>query len=210
LHAVLCIQGEYRSSNNRQDDMQVMQRYIPLLSRFTSGNTIATAVPLDVTLLLPQPGSLFNSSTAAGTASGVISRPDQVDVYVFEAGAAGEALVSEQGLAAWGDINRGNLDTQVTIEDAEGVQILPPNDSGDSLGVTVNVQLPAAGVYYLKVQGTGYKDFRSKGYSAYGSLGQYMVTVKFPVAECEVPSGTGELPQPSLEAPSGSGPTLAP
>jgi hypothetical protein len=200
------LQGEYRNSNNCQDDVQVMQQYIPLLPLPTSGYSIATAIPLNISSPQPIPDS-GGSSTAIGMASGVISRPDQVDVYVFHAEAAGEALVLAQGLADWGGVTRGNLDMQVSIKDSSGSDILPASDSGDSLGVTVNVQLPAAGAYYLKVQGTGYKDFKAKAYSSYGSLGRYMVTVKFPVT----PAGyNGDTLQPPDEEPLSSGPTIVP
>ena len=65
-----------------------------------------------------------------------------------------------------------NLDALMTLRDAAGTLLASANPT-DALNASFSVTLPAAGTYYLSVQGTGKGDPLTTGYTNYGSIGQY-------------------------------------
>jgi PKD repeat protein len=72
-----------------------------------------------------------------------------------------------------------NLDILLQLRDANGVVLAEANPSA-ALNATLSLTLPAAGTYYVSVQGTGLGDPLSTGYGTYGSIGRYAFSVSAP------------------------------
>ena len=163
--------GDYSGANNLQDDFAVMQSNGLPLRADDHGNTAATA-----TLL---------SGTASGgvttlASQGVIERASDVDVFAFAA-SAGTASFTVSTAA-----RSANLDAWVSLRDAAG-NLLANVNPIDALNASFSVVLPAAGTYYLAVQGTGKGDPLTTGYSSYGSVGQYSVAASVPTPGNQAP-----------------------
>lgn len=155
--------GEYLDANNVQDDFVVMQANSLPLRPDDHGNTAATGTPLT--------GSSAGGITTASI-RGVIERSDDVDFFVFSAGAG--TLTVNLAPAS----RSPNLDALVTLRDAAG-KVLAVFNPVDALNATGSVLLPSAGSYSLSVQGTGKGDPLTTGYSSYGSLGNYQLSASF-------------------------------
>jgi PKD repeat protein len=176
--------GEYLNANNKEDDFLVMQNNGVTFAADDFGSSIATAAAL--------------SGTAVGgvntfDARGLVETPTDVDVFKFGAG-AGTVSVNAT------PFERGpNLDILLQLRDANGVLLGESNPIG-ALGASLSVTLPAAGTYYLSIQGTGQGNPLSVGYPSYGSIGRYAFSVSAPL--------TGSFPSAviSTSATSGSAP----
>ena len=158
--------GEYPGANNNEDDLAIMQQYIPLIAD-DYGNTTATANVLS--------GTSFN-------VSGLITTRTDADVFKFITGSGNVSI----------NINsapRGaNLDIKAEILDSAGNVSATSEPSSFSLGSTFPAGMSAgfnqtlsAGTYYLRIDGTGSAtDDSSAGYSDYASIGQYNITGTLP------------------------------
>ena len=178
-------QGEYLGADNPQDDFAVMQSYGLPLRADDHGDTPATATVLT--------GTRSGGMTTAAV-GGVIERSTDVDLFAFSAAAGTVSVVLAPAARS------ANLDAVVTLHDSAGVVIATANP-GDALNATLTATLPAAGTYYVAVQGAGRGDPRLDGYSRYGSVGQYALTVRFltpanlaPTARMVVAPTTGPAP----------------
>ncbi len=156
--------GEYTGANNVQDDYTVMQGNGLPLRADDHGNSAGAATVLTLSL---------NGATATAQAQGVIERPSDVDVFAVAAGAGSLSLTLSPSVRA------ANLDALVTVRNSAGVLLGSFNPS-DTLNATGTVTLPSAGTYTVSVQGTGKGDPLLDGYTAYGSLGFYGLSVQVP------------------------------
>jgi len=189
--------GEYADANNKQDDFVVAASNGLPLRPDDHGNTTAAA-------------SALTSSPAS--VDGVIESATDVDAFVVAAQAGPATFaVSTTPVSA-------NVDLKLTVLDANGT-VLGSNDpaSGSSnydtasgLGASVSLNL-AAGTYTVLVQGVGYGDPLSTGYSAYGSTGNYRlavtttgVTGQAPTAKVVASTSSGTAPLPVSFTGSGS------
>ena len=163
--------GEYATANNLQDDYVVMQSNGLPLRADDHGNTAGTATVLSGTV---------GSGSIELSALGVIERPTDIDTFAFSAG-AGSATFSVAPAA-----RSANLDALVTLRDAAGTLLASVNPA-EALNASFTVTLPAAGAYYLSLQGSGKGDPLSTGYTNYGSVGQYGVSASVPAAAGEAP-----------------------
>lgn len=185
--------GEYAHASNHQNDIAVISRSLPLLR--SGHHTRAAAAPLAV--------SSVDAGVASASASGVVTSPELPEVYSFKATAAGAAVLSASVTAAWkSGINRANLDLQLTVMDAAGITLAladePGADPTHGLGVSgVTVQLPAAGTYFVAVNGVGAGDPAAGGYSAYGSLGNFVLNIRFPGDASSLVAAPQPSPSPS-------------
>ncbi|MCB1956775.1 MAG: pre-peptidase C-terminal domain-containing protein [Rhodocyclaceae bacterium] len=171
--------GEYPGANNHEDDFVVMQSNALPLRPDDHGDTTASATAL--------------GAVATLSASGVIERRTDVDVFGFAAGAGG-ANVSVSFPSP-----SSNLDARLELLDAAG-NVLASDNPADTLGATLSATLPAEGNYYLRVSGVG-KGTADTGYTDYGSLGEYRLagTVQPagnlpPVAVASATPASGEAP----------------
>jgi len=166
-------QGEYKGANNNQDDVARISSTINGAGYRADdfGNSAATAKRLS--------GTKLNQF-------GIIETRTDSDWFSFSTGSGNVSLSINNATQAW--INNGfgsytnallagrspNLDIAATLYDADGTLIASSNPL-DKLTASFNLDLNA-GTYFLKVDGVGYGDPLSNGYSDYGSLGQYLLT----------------------------------
>jgi len=144
--------GEYPDANNTQDDTAIISSYLPYCAD-DHGNTTATAT------LLPA-GALIS-------ASGIIERTTDVDVFRF---ATDTGVVT---LSLTGAERGPNVDISAELLDGAG-NVIASDNPADFLTAGFSANL-AAGVYYVRVKGTGKGDL-STGYSNYGCLGAYYIS----------------------------------
>lgn len=170
--------GEYANANNTQDDLAVITTNNGFGYRADDfGNTIATAAPL-------------GSAATTITASGIIERSTDVDVFSFST--AGGDFGIEVSPAERGP----DLDILAKLYDANGTLVASSNPA-DALDASFQANLPA-GTYYLSIDGTGKGNPLTGGYSDYDSLGQYTITAgpnTAPIASAgSSASGTEDTP----------------
>ncbi len=86
-------------------------------------------------------------ATVGVAVEGVLHYEDDVDAFVFEA---------EEGAVYRVDVTLGTLgDSLLTLYDADGWELAFNDDDGDSLASRILWQAPAAGDYYIAVEGYG-------------------------------------------------------
>ncbi len=157
--------GDYLDANNKEDDFLVMQNNGVTFAADDFGNTIATARALSPTDLNGQ---------SAYTINGLVETPTDADVFTFSAG-AGTVTINATPFE-----RSPNLDILIQLLDSKGVVIAQSNPAA-LLSAAISVQVPG-GTYYLAIQGTGNGDALGLGYSVYGSIGRYAMSVSAPVA----------------------------
>ena len=157
--------GEYSRPNNTEDDYLVMQKNGVVFAADDHGNSISTA-----TVLPPTVSNGLNSFTAAG----VIQGPLDIDFFKFDA-AAGTVTINVTPA-----LTSPNLDTLISLKNASGVELAVSNPI-EALTSNITVTLPSTGSYYLSVKGTGKGSPLTTGYSAYGSIGTYSVSITAPI-----------------------------
>ncbi|MCB1909997.1 MAG: PKD domain-containing protein [Rhodocyclaceae bacterium] len=146
--------GEYPGADNQEDDFVVMQSNMLPLRGDDHGDDTAGA------------SAMSGGSTLS--ASGVIERRSDADVFRFAAG-AGTASFSLAFTSP-----SPNLDALLELLDAGG-NVLAADNPTAQLAASVSATLPADGNYYLRVSGVG-KGSVDTGYSDYGSLGEYVLS----------------------------------
>jgi hypothetical protein len=156
--------SDYTQANNNQDELAVIQSHGLPQRADDHGDTPATATPLKAATL---------NGVPVLTAQGVIERTNDVDMFSFS------ALAGTVNVWALASARAPNLDVLLTLRDTAGA-VLAVADPTDTLNASLTAVLPAAGTYYVTVQGTGRGDPLVDGFSSYGSLGAYSVTVQQP------------------------------
>jgi hypothetical protein len=133
------------------------------------GNSISNATPLDLITI--------TDTIATFEEVGIVSETNALDFFSVQVSDRGSLVLYAVRLPSYYPVNaedffsRSNLKLLVTVYDSSG-NIIKQNDAVDT---GFDVELPAAGTYYLSVTGTGDGDPFTTGYSAYGSLGQYLL-----------------------------------
>ena len=148
--------GEYNSANNREDDLAIMERYIPY-RRDDHSNGFQGATTVGI-----------SGNGRVDEKTGVIERTGDQDFFRFTCGTGDVQL----------DINTvgryGNLDVLVRLyEGRSGNQIGTFN--GNGLNTRLNAYLDA-GEYFIGVDGTGAGNPATNGYSDYASLGSFRIS----------------------------------
>jgi len=144
--------GEYTLANNTQDDLAIMPSYGASIAADDHGNSLATATVLTG----PSIGAL-----------GVLETRNDVDLFRFDTG-AGAVSFSVTGTSP-----QPNVDAKLELLSVSGSVIASNDASG--LNASISTTL-AAGTYYLRIDGVGYGDPVSTGYSDYASIGEYALT----------------------------------
>ena len=153
--------GEYADANNTQDDYVVMQNTGLPLRTDDHGNSAATATPM---------ASTTSSGVTTFSGSGVIERQLDVDFFSFTAG-VGSVTVNVSPAP------RGpKLDILATLRNSAGT-VLATSNPTESLPATLTASITTPGTYYVSVDGVGKGDPLATGYTEYGSVGQYLVSV---------------------------------
>ncbi len=145
--------GEYKTANNKEDDLAIITTgngfgYRP----DDHGNTLVTATPVSGTVV-----------------KGIVERNTDVDVFQIASLGTIKATIAP---ALFGP----NLDVLAEILDATGTVIHSSNPIG-ALNASFDITV-SQGTYYLRVRGTGEGTPLGTGYTNYGSLGQYTVTLQ--------------------------------
>jgi PKD repeat protein len=143
--------GEYASANNLQDDLAVIDTYVPR-SLDLVGNDILTALPLTGTTI---------------SVTGIVETALDADLYKLNAG-AGVLTFTASGATPESD-----LDLALSLYDSVGNIITTVNPSGPGATLSYTV---AAGTYYLAVEGGGLASV----FTDYASLGQFKLTGTIP------------------------------
>lgn len=153
--------GEYAGANNSEDDLALMAAAGAPPVVDDVGNTTATAEVLGID----------------NAATGLIGTAADVDVFSFST-AGGEVTINASPTPVG-----PNLDVKPEILNAAGAVVAsadPPVavvNSALASGLDASItQTLAAGNYFLRVQGIGWGNPGTTGYSDYGSLGRYTVS----------------------------------
>ena len=154
-------QGEYLYANNQEDDLTLINNYLDYKIDDHGNSILATTSELTV------------ESYFVSTGEGIIERNTDVDYFEF---------TSDPGTLEV-DISpfyRGpNLDIGATLYDADGTELFSDSPD-DTLNVSFSIDVDG-GTYYIAVYGTGKPaELDHEGYSDYGSLGYYSISVARP------------------------------
>ncbi|KAF6262339.1 hypothetical protein COO60DRAFT_1636017 [Scenedesmus sp. NREL 46B-D3] len=175
--------GEYPNASNLQDDFAVIAKHLPRLPQ-QHGSSFRTATPLTATAgSAPTVSASTGASTAMTTASkdGVLTVSGQTD-YLYFAADAGQATISLEVTPPYGrgSNTRANLKAGAALYDERGVllQNIQPNKTAMA-APPVNVTLPSKGVYYIAVSALAEGSASAGGFSNYGSLGWYLLSVTY-------------------------------
>jgi hypothetical protein len=162
--------GEYQDANNQEDELALITATGLNYRTADFGGSIATATALNG----------ISSST-----NGIISRTGESDFFSFQAG-TGLAQIT---VTNW---ERGaNAHLLLTLYNSAGIAVTNI-ESVDGAGGIHNIllQVPVStDKYYVSVTGKGSGDPVTTGYSSYGSLGQYTLSITNP-------AGSGPMSPP--------------
>jgi hypothetical protein len=170
-----------------------------LLTQWSRGDYGGATKPAqdDLAIITTRPGNGFgyrpddhgNTIASATTyvgadITGVIERSDDVDLFRFYTASQIVAAIAPASVGA-------NLNILAEILNSSGSVIATSNPQ-DSLAASFEITV-TAGTYYLRVQGTGQGDPATDGYSRYGSLGEYTVSLTIPPAVEITRPGSGTV-----------------
>ena len=151
--------GEYSGANNKQNDLKIITENNGFGFRPDDhGSTIETATAIDV-------------ETSTGV-TGIISESLDVDFFAVTLPRSGTLQLALQP-----DNLAPNLDIEAQLLTADG-SVLETSNPPTELTAGFDVALQA-GEYFLSVDGVGYDDPNSDGYTDYASLGFYRIDLSF-------------------------------
>jgi hypothetical protein len=163
--------GEYQNANNAQDDLTIIASRLGYRTD-EAGSTLATAKALVVDL---------NGTISTTSNSGIIATATDVDVYTFTT-TGGTVIIDAN--AVYAPNNAGtqtaisNLDILLQLKDNAGT-VLTSSDDQYTLGGSITLTV-AAGTYSISIEGTGYLNALTTGYSDYASVGEYVLSGTIP------------------------------
>ena len=148
--------GEYAGADNQQDDLGLIAARAGLRPD-DHGATLCTA-------------SVVGSSS---TTAGIIGTTGDRDIFLVDAGAGNLAVTLRppSGTAAW-----SNLYASVTVRASTGVVVASGTAPSPTSWTSASTGVVAAGQYTIEVEPLGWLD-ASTGFTTYGSLGAYEVSV---------------------------------
>ncbi|MBB5204367.1 PKD repeat protein [Inhella inkyongensis] len=153
--------GEYSTATNVQDDFAVAESYGLPIRLDDHGDLAGNATAMT---------GVSSGGSTSFSESGVIERSSDVDQFSFNA-AAGALTVSLQPA-----VRAANLDAVLELRTAAGI-LLASSNPLDTLNASLSITLASPGTYFLSVRGTGKGDPLVDGYTAYGSVGHYALSV---------------------------------
>jgi len=158
--------GEYLNANRKEDDLAIIANAANGFGYAAdeAGGALATAAQL-------------SASIAGVNQPGIISSASDVDLFVFTANAGAVSIDAAPAPLS------PNLDLVLELLD-EGGAVLASSNPIASLPASISKDV-AAGVYYLRVRGTGAGNVLTTGYTAYGSIGEYTLTGTVPLGPSE-------------------------
>lgn len=160
--------GEYPGATNTQDDLAIITSQNGFDYRVDDhGSSTGTADDVSIT------------DVHHATASGIIERNTDLDYFKFYVQQAGTVQINFQSALSqyFTSYNAvvSDLDILGTLYDSTGTAIAS-NNPAESLEASISMSLNP-GIYYFSIDGVGKGDPATTGYSDYGSLGQYVVSL---------------------------------
>jgi hypothetical protein len=147
--------GEYLGANNKVDEVAQIATLTPIIAD-DAGNT----------------GYVATTKTYAQikSMSGIIEKVGDIDVYKFPIATAGTYTIKVAPEIS------ATMDLKVTLVNAaNGALITAVNPTANLYG-TITATLPV-GNYYLKIESVAFGDPLTTGFSTYGGIGRYVVTM---------------------------------
>lgn len=155
--------GEYQDANNHEDALALITSTGLNYRAADFGGSLATA-----TLMRG-----INSRT-----NGIIAHTGEKDFFYFQTGSG----LAQVAVTNWPESS--DLHELVTIYDSNGNQVASSESIDDMTGGThgVTFQFPVtAGKYSVAIAGTNNGNALTTGYSSYGSVGQYNLSITNPL-----------------------------
>jgi len=178
-HLTQWSRGDYRGATNTQDDIGILTGSLGRRGDDHEDTRFATGTPLAIDsrgrISASDPYAVEERRNPKNR--GVIEDQDDIDVFVFRAGAG---TVDINIVPAWDAAHPksrdgANLDIEATLFDAKGKKIAVA-DPRDDTTANLKVKVPA-GSYTIEVRGVGSS---TAPFSSYGSLGQYFISGSVP------------------------------
>ena len=151
--------GEYKDANNPEDDLAVIQSFGAPLKVDAVGNTRETASPL---------GGTTGGGTVTVNTGGVIETRSDVDVFSFTSGGGPLKITVNPGLRS------PNMDIAMELLNTAG-NVIATSNPATELNASLNATL-SPGSYFLRIDGVGYGNPATTGYSDYASIGRYTIS----------------------------------
>jgi hypothetical protein len=193
--------GEYPYASETEDDTALISALLPPRADDHGG------APGAATELAPAPLP-SNPERSAAAAAGAVEAAGDDDWFAFTADAGvlriALALTPNATAVNWPQYVRSNADLSLRVLDAAGAPLAAANPSPGMLWGGLSTRLPALGVYYLSIAGTGDAAGVTPGdggYTAYGSLGEYRVLLEFVTPGSAGKAGSDPPPDPSAPDP---------
>ncbi len=159
--------GEYFRATNQQDDLAVMDSYIPFKTDdhpdFVSQNSI-----------IPNNINIEKTNSSNINVAGLISNMNDVDVFTIWAGSGNLSITLNKP-----SLDISNLDSQLDIYKVNLSQgtlvetLIATQNLEGQVGESLSFDVPADSYYAIKVKGVGFGDPLITGYTNYGSLGVF-------------------------------------
>jgi len=155
--------GTYTTANNQEDDLAVMQTFGVGLLADDHGNTSNAATPLALDV----------------AATGVITTRTDVDSFSFV------PLTNTVTVSAALPARSPNVDVSLVVTDSLGNPVATINPVFSAPFATLATGLDASEIvtvtpgetHYVAIDGAGFGSWPTTGYSDYGSIGDYQITV---------------------------------
>ncbi|GLX77114.1 hypothetical protein tinsulaeT_04540 [Thalassotalea insulae] len=178
--------GEYQNASQSQDDLQLIADRLAYRTDDHENANTALATPLVISgsTQVVATNPITDPDNVNPANKGVIEHRNDIDLFMLDVGSGDINLTITPAWIAnfYGQSLRGmNLDIMASLYNESGSQLLGSsnvlNDTYAELNVAVN-----GGRYILAIEGTGYGDPLTDGYSDYGSLGQYFINGNVPAS----------------------------
>lgn len=146
--------GEYEDSDNTTDELAVIASKINIRADDHADDELSAT---DLTV-----------APMVLSAEGLIQETGDVDYFQFTAGTGAFSLTIATSLGSM-------LDIRAEIYDSDGNLVAFDNPAAEQ-GASFDFESLLGGTYYLKVQGVGFGDPATNGYSNYSSIGRYFIS----------------------------------
>lgn len=161
-------QGEYENADNMEDDISIIAG--PANGFGFRADVVGDSPGTATALQYDEFGNVEASDNYS-----IIEQQLDLNVYSFTLPSGGTVNLTVNPAEV-----HPNLDVLAALTNSAG-EIIQIADPYPDLSATITATVPA-GTYYLTVDGTGFGNPETTGYSDYGSLGEYTVSGSIPAA----------------------------
>ncbi len=160
--------GEYQNANNSEDDLRIIDQNNASYRTDDHGNDESGSTTL-----------VFDEGTGEVKEDdnyGIIEQREDKDYFKMELGTGSLDLKIRP---ADKYEQSPNLDIQARLLDVSGAEVAKSDPDGFA-AATLNENITKSGTYYLEIDGVGFGDPLTTGYTDYASLGQFFVSGTVP------------------------------